>query len=191
MWSNKKYNEKREADLKKWRIGEYAGSSLNKREPEIMEGAKSKRRRQYMIVEEDWGMGENPQKTVHEEEPIGTERSTCTEKHREPQTAAVLDDQRTALSAKVQTKLSDFWPTSVLETAPPTVTREEAIVLDLDPVPETTMRAAPSTTLPTEEVEERTVRDEQYSIDEKGCLEENVKTFASSTTPVLWEGSWV
>ena len=53
------------------------------------------------------------------------------------------------------------------------------------------MRAAPSTTLPTEEVEERTVRDEQYSIDEKGCLEENVKTFASSTTPVLWEGSWV
>ena len=67
MWSNKKYNEKREADLKKWRIGEYAGSSLNKREPEIMEGAKSKRRRQYMIVEEDWGMGENPQKTVHEE----------------------------------------------------------------------------------------------------------------------------
>ena len=156
-----------------------------------MEGAKSKRRRQYMIVEEDWGMGENPQKTVHEEEPIGTERSTCTEKHREPQTAAVLDDQRTALSAKVQTKLSDFWPTSVLETAPPTVTREEAIVLDLDPVPETTMRAAPSTTLPTEEVEERTVRDEQYSIDEKGCLEENVKTFASSTTPVLWEGSWV
>ena len=46
VWSNKKYNEKREADLRRWRIGEYAGSSLNKREPEIMEGAKSKRRRQ-------------------------------------------------------------------------------------------------------------------------------------------------
>ena len=74
VWSNKKYNEKREADLRKWRIGEYAGSTLNKREPEIMEGAKSKRRRQYMIVEEDWGMGENLQKTVHEEEPVETER---------------------------------------------------------------------------------------------------------------------
>ena len=29
VWSNKKYNEKREADLRKWRIGEYAGSTLN------------------------------------------------------------------------------------------------------------------------------------------------------------------
>ena len=154
-----------------------------------MEGAKSKRRRQYMIVEEDWGMGENLQKTVHEEEPVETERSPCTEKHREPQTAAVLEDQITALGAKIQTKLSDFWPAPVLETAaPPTVTGEEASVLDLDPVPEATMGASPSTTLPTEEVEERTVRDEHYSIDEKGCLEEDDRTFDSSTTPVLGVG---
>ena len=190
VWSNMKYNEKREEDLRKWRIGEYAGSSINKREPEIMEGAKSKKRRKYKIVEEDWGLGEQLQQqiTVQEEEPVETEGSPCTKKHKELQTAAVLEELRATEGAKKQTKLSDFWPAPVLKTAPPTVTGKEDSVLDIPPVPEPAMRAAPSTDLPIEEVDERTVRDELYTIDERSCLEENVKPFDSSTTPVLGVG---
>ena len=32
VWSNKKYEERRELDLRKWRIGEYSGSQREKEE---------------------------------------------------------------------------------------------------------------------------------------------------------------
>ena len=58
VWSNKKYKERREEDLRKWRIGEYSGSTINKREPEVLEGARKKKMRIYKIIEQDWGLGE-------------------------------------------------------------------------------------------------------------------------------------
>ena len=39
VWSNKKYEERRELDLRKWRIGEYSGSTINKWEPERKGGS--------------------------------------------------------------------------------------------------------------------------------------------------------
>ena len=129
------------------------------------------RRRKYKIVEQDWGwgLGEqlHQQRTVQVEEPVETEGSSSTEKHKELQTAAVLEELRATVGAK----LSDFWPAPVLKTAPPIVTGEEDVVLDIAPVPEPAMGAAPSTALPIEEVEERTVHNELYTIDEKSCLE--------------------
>ena len=52
-------------------------------------------------------------------EPVVTAGSYSTEEHKEPQTAAVLEELRATVGARRQSKLSDLWPASVLETAPP------------------------------------------------------------------------
>ena len=161
VWSNRKYEERREEDLRKWRIGEYSGSTINKREPEILEGAKKKKRRKYKIIKQDWGLGE--QHMAAQMEPVVTAGSYSTEEHKEPQTAAVLEELRATVGARRQSKLSDLWPAPVLETAPPP--------MDAAPAQERAMGATPRTGLPLDV--EGTVRVELYDIDERflrrGC----------------------
>ena len=76
MWSSEKYTEKREQDLRSWRVdGGNKGSTMsNKREQESQEGTKKKRRR-YKLMEQDWGTREQGNLDTEEQEEQGANRS--------------------------------------------------------------------------------------------------------------------
>ena len=90
MWNNRKYEEQREGDKRKWRNGkDQKVSRVRKEHLDSKEQNRRKKRRKYSLIEEHWG--EDEQKQV--EEGANTEQLRPTEEQPEEQPTHLYVEQ--------------------------------------------------------------------------------------------------
>ena len=159
-WSTEKYNEKREQDLRSWRLnGDNPGSTMrNKREQDFQDGTRRKKRRKYKLMEQDWGTREQGDLYTEEQEEQGA--IYCSPEEPELPPNPEVREQEKAFKELKQTRITTFMPV-----APPKA-------------------SSPSTPNKLQERDQERVgteRCEQYSIDNQVLCRDRGKYFGKNS----------
>ena len=167
-WSTGKYKEKREQDLRSWRLnGDNPGSTMrNKREQESQDGAGRRKRRKYKLMEQDWGTMEQGDLNTEEQDEQGAIH--CAPREPELPSNPSVREQELPLKELKQARITMFMPV-----APP--------------------KASPIPT--SEKLQERdqekgggTERCEHYNIDEPGLYKDRGEYFGRNYEDEAVEG---